>query len=647
MAKRLCLVGTMLSIYLLVVGCGVPQEEHDAVVAERDTALAQVVSLQKQLSQAQSDLDVAQSELARMQNDLEAAETNLAAMQSLASSLQMQISSLQSDLAAVEAQIAELEVALAGPKYGGSLTVLHVHCALEPASWDPTDCNWIVEPFTSPYMEKLVMGDFEGRGPLGSNEFPFTDMEFVPPEFMKGCLAESWVLHDPITIIYNIRKQVYWPDRQGVMSSREVIAQDVAFCMTRLITSPRCPGYYENIESITALNKYAVQVKLKKYEANWMLPLAWGYFHGIYPPEVIDAGITDWRNAIGTGPFVLADYTRGDSLTWDRNPLYWDTTIIGGKEYPLPFVDRLIWPIIPDTSTQLAALRTGKCDIDESVSWHDEKSITETNPELVKYRWLSTTGSVIATRVDTQPFNEIRVRRALNIVVDRQAMIDSLYDGNAEILSFPFSKDWPEDLYTPIEELSEAAQELFVYDVYKARQLMAEAGYPNGFKAEIVCTSGWVDVVSLLADYWSELGVELDIQVVEYGVYYAIMRDKAYKHMYVMPKGCSNPFSILQDIGLPGQYWNSSMFNNNHYTNTLAQAEAEDDPIEAKKLLKYLNAYIIEQAPYVILPTIYNYSYAWPWVKNWHGELNTGSRSSGQIYARIWIDTDMKKAIGY
>jgi len=534
-----------------------------------------------------------------------------------------------------------------GPQYGGTLVVLHAHCGLEPASWDPADCNWIGDPFMSPYMENLVMGDFEKYGPRGTNQFPFTDMEYIPTEFLRGCLAESWELPDAITVIYHIRKGVYWQDKPGVMASRELTADDVAFAKTRVVTSGRCP-YYENVQSVTALDRYTVEVKLKEYQGNWLLPLSWGYFQKIYPPELVEAGIKDWRNAVGTGPFMLVDYVSGSCLTFERNPIYWDTTTIDGKEYKLPFVDRLVWPIILDESTQLAALRTGKCDIEEAVSWKYVESLEQSNPELIRYKRMGTTGYVIAARMDTPPFSDFRIRKAMSISIDRQAIMESLHGGYAEILNFPYSMNWPTDLYTPFEELPDSAKELFQFDLEEAKQLMAEAGYPNGFKAEIVCTSTWADTISLLEDFWSPLGIDLDIKVVEYGVYYAIMRGKTHKHLYAMSKGCGDPFSVLLVIGHdPEQFWNPSMFNDPYFTETFDKARAEPDVAKAKKLLKELNVYIIEQCPYIILPNAYFFSYAWPWVKNWYGELNANVRSPGQIHARVWIDRDLKyKMIG-
>lgn len=545
-----------------------------------------------------------------------------------------------------EEVVEEVVSAVTEPQHGGTLTVLWFHAGLEPQTWDPADCNWIVDPFTSPYMENLGMGDFEKYGPRGTNEFAFTDLEYMPPEFLRGCLAESWELLDDTTTIYHIRQGVYWPDRPGVMSSREMTAEDVAFCGTRRIQSPRCP-YYENVESITAADKYTVVVKVKEYQENWIGAGGWGYFLKIYPPEAVDAGMHDWRNACGTGPFILKDYVSGASLTFERNPLYWDTTTIDGKEYKLPFADRLSWPIIVDESTRLAALRTGKCDIDMSVSWKYKETLEETNPELARYQWLSTTWWGLAGRMDKAPFDDIRVRRAMSMAIDRQAVIDAQYGGEGEMLGGPFSLGWPADLYTPLEELPESAQELFEYNPEKAKALLAEAGYPDGFKAEIIVSStgtAATDMVSMIASLWEDnLGIELELKMAEYALYYGLMIGKAHKDMYLMSKGCGDPFAVLLVVASdPAQMWNPAMFDDPYFTEMFEKARGTSDIAEAKRLLKECNVYLIDQCPYVILPVGYYYAYAWPWVHNYYGELNANTRSPGQIHARIWLDRDLR-----
>jgi peptide/nickel transport system substrate-binding protein len=543
------------------------------------------------------------------------------------------------------------------PQYGGTLTVLQAHGGLEPQTWDPGQSNWIVDPFVSPYLEKLMIGDFVKYGPRGTNQFPFTDMEFVPFEFRSPQLGESWELPDNLTIVYHIRKGVMFANKPGVMASREMTANDVAFALQRTMKSPNqvAQGYYKYIDSVTATDKYTVVVKMNTYDSNWALPLSWGYYTEIYPQEVINApngGIANWRNANGTGPWILVDYVSGASLTFEKNPVYWGTTKIGGKEYKIPFADKLQWPIIVDESTRLAALRTGKVDINEAVRNIFKQTLQDTNPDLLRYRVLGTTGYNFAMRMDTKPFDDMRVRRALNMAVDRQAIIDSLLLGEAEMLSFPFSKDWGESLYTPLDKLPASAQELFKYDPAKAKQLMTEAGYPNGFQSEVVVSSTGTyptDLASMVVSMWEKnLGVKVSLRTADYATYLGIQYGQTHKQMFLMSKGNGDPFAVLLVIGPPAkQYWNPSLYDDAVSADLFAKARLATTQEAAYKLLKEANVRWIDQAPTVIIPVGYGYAYAWPWVKNWYGELNSNTRQPGLIHATIWIDRDLReKTIG-
>lgn len=544
--------------------------------------------------------------------------------------------------------------AIQEPKYGGTLTVLHAHAGLEPQTWDPGESNWIVDPFTSPFLEKLVIGDFTKYGPGGTNQFPFTDMEFVPYGLRSPHLAESWELPDNLNIIYHIRKGIMFANKPGVMASREMTANDVAFALDRLIKAPKqvAQGYYKYIESVTARDKSTVVVKMKQYDSNWSLPLSWGYFTEIYPQEVVTAGISNWKNANGTGPFILKDYVSGSSLTFERNPNYWGKTTIDGKEYQLPFVNRLSWPIIVDESTRLTALRTGKVDINESVRVIYKKTLEETNPTLLRHQVLSTTGAVLSMRLDTKPFDDVRVRRALSMAIDRQAIINSLMLGEGEILTFPFSKAWGNDLFTPMDQLPQSAKELFDYNPQKAKQLMTEAGYPNGFASELVISSTGTyqnDLASLVLSMWDkELGVKVSLRPADYATYLSIMYGKTFKQMYLMSKGNGDPFAVLMVIGLPDQYWNPSLYNDPVFTDLFdIKARSATTMTGAYKFLKEANVRWIDQLAGVILPSGYGYSYAWPWVKNWYGEINSNTRQPGLIHAKVWLDQDLReKTVG-
>ena len=92
----------------------------------------------------------------------------------------------------------------------------------------------------------------------------------------------------------------------------------------------------------------------------------------------------------------------------------------------------------------------------------------------------------MAMRMDQKPFNDIRVRRAMNLAINKKEIIDSFYGGNAEMHTYPFPPSF-KDVYTPLEKLPPSARELYTYNPEKAKKLLAEAGYPNGFtfKAQI------------------------------------------------------------------------------------------------------------------------------------------------------------------
>jgi peptide/nickel transport system substrate-binding protein len=106
-----------------------------------------------------------------------------------------------------------------------------------------------------------------------------------------------------------------------------------------------------------------------------------GIFH--YPPETVAkyGDMKDWQNAVGTGPFMLTDYVSGSSITFARNPDYWMKDPLHPQNQ-LPYVDGVKLLIIPDTSTALSALRTGKLDVMEAVVWDDTVSLKKTSPDL-------------------------------------------------------------------------------------------------------------------------------------------------------------------------------------------------------------------------------------------------------------------------
>jgi len=533
------------------------------------------------------------------------------------------------------------------PQYGGSLEVGTVHVTINAISWDPGDWPWKFNHDAGPMNETLMAADLNqsiGRG----GKYPFTAFAFLPRDAIRGELAESWEWETPMRLVIKLRKGIMYPEKPGVMASREFTADDVIFTQNRMATSPKQVGdLYSFIDKTTARDKYTLVYDLKDYVADWDLRLGYGFTAAIIPKEVADAGAADWKNANGTGPFRLTNYTPGNSHTYEKNPIYWGKEAIGGAEYKLPFIDKLSYRIIKDQATQIAALRSGQLDILENISWESVDSLKKSSPDL---KWSRVLGSprLFAMRIDTRPFDDIRVRKALNYAVDKESVQKSFYGGNAEMLGFPMHPDWI-GYYEPLESMPDDIKELYKYDVAKAKKLLAEAGLANGFTIKVQacsCDPVGLDLLSLLAGYFEQVNVKLDVQVMEYAAHLSVMNNNTNAPGYFFIAGMSNPFTSTR-VNFVSHTYNPAQWNDPAFSQKFADGASERDDEKCYAKFRDMARDILRGVPYVLLPVPHYYSAWWPWVKNYNGELRAGAAKPGPIYARLWIDQALKKRMGY
>ncbi|GAI87143.1 unnamed protein product, partial [marine sediment metagenome] len=378
------------------------------------------------------------------------------------------------------------EPAVGEPQRGGTLIVFR-GVSTGTDSTDMTGTEVIaVTPLVGPIIDYLVMGDFETYGPRGTNEYAFNigAIVQVDKKFLRGALAESWELHWPDSVVIHIRPGVYWQamGKEHVMESRELTADDVVFSMTHVYDTVLQMALTEHggfIDRVYAADKYTVIVETSSYQANWLRHLS-GYQLGVYAPEVIEAGLDDWNELVGTGPFMFKKYVAGSHMTYARNPNFWGSPItINGTEYEIPFVDELVYALIPDMSTRVAALRTGKLDIYHKMSLKYEDTLAQTTPELLKLNILKDDITVLPLKCDKEPFNNRNVRRAMMMALDRETMVKALMikgEANPWLIG-GFSAG-----QAPLEVYSASNREVFEYNPEKARQMLIDEGYPEGFK---------------------------------------------------------------------------------------------------------------------------------------------------------------------
>src|SRR5262249_44238022 len=159
--------------------------------------------------------------------------------------------------------------------------------------------------------------------------------------------------------------------------------------------------------------------------------------------------------------------------------------------------------------------------------------------------------------VEQKPFGDIRVRRALNLAVNKEEIVKSYYNGNAELFAYPQHPDYV-GYFEPLEKMPASVQELFKYDPEKAKKLLAEPGYPKGFSFKVqVCTSAADNMVllPLVAGYLEQVGVKIEIQPMEYGAFLSAMSTKTHSAGYFMYNGFTNPTTTIRKSFTTGQIW--------------------------------------------------------------------------------------------
>lgn len=532
-----------------------------------------------------------------------------------------------------------------GPTYGGSITLAR---STPITSFDEGygfPWSTVALSYTS---EELFGGDW-GKGLSGTGEVSWQTYGFSGLVGHSPRLCESYEIVDGDTIIYYIRKGIYWHNKPPV-NGREFDATDVVYNFERGLRLARS---YLNITmtqaerplSIELVDKWTVRVVMPPGIAGKWLEQS-GELMVLMPREVDEewGDMNEWTRVIGTGPFTIYDYVDGSSLTLIRNPHYW----MNDPVYPenqLPYVDYVKINIIPDASTRIAALRTGKVDA-LTLTFDDAEDVLATTPDLMYIEVPNTAPSLVFMDLRKEPYSDIRVRRALQIGVDQKTISDSFYSGHSEWYSFPLLP-MPEhsDMWTPLEEMPDSVQELFGYDPDEAKRLLADAGYPSGFKAKVVCWSDYVDMLSIFKDYWSKIGVDLELDVKEYSVWQSQITSKTYDDMIVRGLSGSSTAHKLYTYrgGEEGPVENLSMVESEICDETYTAMLDNYFEAEVRRgMFRDLVPYILDQVWMIQMPTAHLFNFWWPWVKGYTGEICVGYYDIGNWPIYTWVDQDLK-----
>jgi peptide/nickel transport system substrate-binding protein len=536
------------------------------------------------------------------------------------------------------------------PRYGGIIR----YANLRPSrGFDPIGASdWQSHQM---YLtnEVLLYGDW-ARAPAGTGEASYLTDAAAAAVFQRNMIAESWEFDAPTTLTYHVREGVTYQNKPPA-NGRELVAADIKFCIDRYYWDPTSMGYTagQKPTSVTATDRYTLVVEVETGEAQQVHGTITGSQPAhIYPPEVIEefGHMRDWQNVVGTGPFVITDYVPHSSITLERSDNYWMKHPLYGDE--MPYLDGVKILIIPDMATRVAALRTGKLDYVDEIPWEDKDALVAARPEiqtaaLIKYAVVYS----LFMRTDLEPFSDKNVRHALNMALDRDAMVEDLFGNNAFYWGWSTVPIADHSLiHIPFDELPQSTQDIYTHNVADAKQLLSDAGYPNGFKTKVWTTAPFVDWMEVVQAMFADIDVELEIEVVEHGTWTSMrrVRPAAYDGMFFnwWWIGDTVTLSRVRDMD---SSTNLSNVDEPRYRQAYLDIGALWPDENAQfALYKDISLDIIENAWTVNIPPVFEFSMWWPWLKDFSGEWSLGRTASPcTAFPYIWFDEKMKEEMGY
>ena len=369
--------------------------------------------------------------------------------------------------------------------------------------------------------------------------------------------------------------------------NREARARDVVASYRAIkdpATASPARASLDLVEEIAEAGPDAIRLKLKAPYSD--LPVALTHNDArIVPAEILekDSKLLETGD-YGTGPFKLAQYEPGRLLRVERDPRYFQP----GK----PYLDAVEQRLYPDLAGELAALVNGESDILLGVVETDFEDLQK-NPQINTQRTPSGRYYNLVMRADQKPFDDIRVRKALQLTLDRQALVHLVLQGYGRpAADNPISSEYPfsRDIAPPKQ------------DIAAARRLLAEAGYPNGLKIVLHCGNRPAARTALgiaVKEMARPAGFDIDVQTIAYDVYNATIWRKAnfYVANWNMQPTPDAMFALLFTSDAP---WNDSQWNNPRFDDLVRRARASGDAAERGRLYGEAQSLMNAEVPYVI-----------------------------------------------
>lgn len=395
-------------------------------------------------------------------------------------------------------------------------------------------------------------------------------------------LAESWEMPDDLTYVFTLREGVTFHNGQPLT------AEDVKFTFERMMdpeTGSAWTSQFAPVESVEATDDRTVTFTLREPYGPFLATLTSNYSSIVPMTEDVDLQTT----MVGTGAFMLQDYTQDTETILAANPDYWNE----GQ----PRLANVTYRILPDESARVAAVRTGEIHL---TTLTDPISIdtvrTSENVEVIEHE--TTDYYLLGLNTQEAPFDDARVRQALSMAIDRQAIIDSVFFGQGQVTGpiVPTLGDWA----TPVEDLPN-----YQHDPDAARALLEEAGATDlTFNITVGADrTEFVNIALVIQDQLRDIGVTVELDQVEWGTFIERWSAREFQSFVSYNGSGNDPDRALYPALYTDGSVNAYQFSDPEVDELLDQGRSLATMEERRPVYQELEGIIAEQAPLLFICT--------------------------------------------
>lgn len=416
------------------------------------------------------------------------------------------------------------------------------------------------------------------------------DMELVPG------LAEEWEQIDDLTFEFKLREGVQFHNGE------ELTASDVEFTLLRALESPDVGHIVGAIDpdGFEIVDDHTIRISTVEPFAPLLSHLAHTASSILNQSAVEEFGEDYGENPVGTGPFQLDNWARGSEIHLERFEDYYGDNAL---------MERVTFRNIQEDGNRTIELETGEIHIAYDVLPTDISRI-EGNDELELARDLNFSTVYLGFNLEKEPFDDVRVRQAINYAIDVDSIINTVMEGSGEVATGPIG---------PMVWGANEDLEPYGYDVEKAQELLAEAGYEDGFSTTIWTNDNQLrqDIAQIAQSQLEEVGIDVSIEVLEFGAY--LDNTAAGEHdMFILgwvtvtgdPDYGLYALFHSEQFGSAG---NRTFYANDRVDELLDQARRSADPDVREEAYMEVQEIVRDEAPWLFLNT---------------GEDRTGLRSN-------------------